>query len=465
MTPADTNRASSFQTSGRIPELDGLRGIAIGLVIVTHCLNVAATPQEPKYLALLIGFFCSAKSFAWSGVDLFFVLSGFLLGGRLLDTRDSPDYFKAFYARRARRILPAYLVFLGFMAFAYAFIYPLHRSAMAWPLAHPLPWYLYLTFTSNFWMAYHNTYGAWGLAVLWSLALEEQFYLVAPFLIRLVRPARLPHALATGICSSLLLRCALRLMNNHAQMALYVLLPCRIDALLWGMLAAYAARRPGVWSFLVERAGWLRRVFLVLGAGICLASFSSRLTIHSIASTTIGYEWLDLFYLSALMLVVVDRDNWLGSLTRRPWLMYLGVISYSLYLIHYTVYGLSMGYLLGRSGPIQNVTDLSVALLAIGVAVCLATLSWEFFERPILHGGDRGLSFLDSRSGSSPWTSRRLIRHLPAQDFEQILVQMEKLLTTGVRPSLLRRATFMGPAGAAEELRGETPCSSLRSPA
>lgn len=387
MIGADTNRVSSFSTTERIPELDGLRGVAIGLVLITHCFNVVATPQEPKSLVRFLAFICSVKSFAWSGVDLFLVLSGFLIGGKLLDTRYLPDYFTQFYARRARRIFPAYLVFLGLMACAYVFIYPSHRLAMAWALDHPLPWYFYLTFTANIWMAYHNTYGAWGLAVLWSLAVEEQFYLIAPFFVRLVSPTRLPLVFATGILSALLLRCSLRFMGSHAHLALYVLLPCRVDAFLWGMLAAYFLRSPKLWNSLVEYKQWLWRLFFFLGAGICLASFSPQVSIHSIATTTIGYDWLDVFYLTTLVLVLVDRRRWLGNAMRQSWLMRLGQISYCLYLIHYSVYGLSMGYLLGHSGPVENGMDLCVALLAIALSVGLATLSWELLEKPILSGG------------------------------------------------------------------------------
>jgi peptidoglycan/LPS O-acetylase OafA/YrhL len=427
MSSGDTQRVPSFQASGRIPELDGLRGVAIGLVLITHCLNVAATAGEPKYLVHLLAFICSVKSFAWLGVDLFLVLSGLLIGGKLLDTRRSPDYFKAFYARRARGILPAYFVFLSLMAFAYAFIYPSHRAAMAWPLDHPLPWYFYLTFTTNLWMAYHNSYGASGLAVLWSLTVEEQFYLVAPLLVRFVRPARLPHVFATGILSALLLRCVLQLIRSQARMALYVLLPCRVDALLWGMLAAYSLRRPQVWSFLIQRTQWIWIIFFVLGSAICLASFSSRMNIHSIATTTVGYDWLDVFYMTALVLVLVDRHTWLANVLRRPWLTRLGTISYSLYLIHYGVYGLSMGYLLGHSGPIKSLMDLCVTLFAVALAIGLATLSWEFFERPMLSHGSL-------HSASSHHSERVQKTPLPAalQSMGPTNDMIRELLSSGV---------------------------------
>jgi len=317
-------------------------------------------------------------------VDLFLVLSGFLIGGKLLETQSSPDYYKMFYTRRARRILPVYLLFLGFTTFCYVFIYPSHRLAMSWSLDHPaLPWYLYLTFTANFWMAYHNTFGAWQLSVLWSLAVEEQFYLIAPFLIRFARAALLPRVLVTGILSALLLRCSLQFVNGHA-VAVYVLLPCRIDALIWGILAAYLVRKHEAWNFLVDHRKGLWGLFYVLGMGICLASFLT--TMHSVTTETIGYDWLDVFYVAALALVLVDQQSWLGNLARLPWLTGLGMISYGLYLFHYTIYDLSMGYLLGHSGPVRSLADLGVALFAIALAIGLATLSWHFLEKPILSG-------------------------------------------------------------------------------
>jgi Acyltransferase family len=150
MIADDTNSTPSFRTTraGRIPELDGLRGVAILLVVITHCLNRESIPGEPKFLTQLLTFINRTKSLGWSGVDLFFVLSGFLIGMRLLETRSSPDYFRSFYARRTRRILPVFLLFLGLIALCYAFIYPAHREALFWTFANPLPWYSYLTIAS-----------------------------------------------------------------------------------------------------------------------------------------------------------------------------------------------------------------------------------------------------------------------------------------------------------------------------
>ena len=97
------------RATDRIPELDGLRGIAIGLILILHFFQNTLNPQAgvvPRYLA-------AATRLTWSGVDLFFVLSGFLIGGILLDARTAPNYYRVFYARRLFRIVPIYIVFLG----------------------------------------------------------------------------------------------------------------------------------------------------------------------------------------------------------------------------------------------------------------------------------------------------------------------------------------------------------------
>jgi peptidoglycan/LPS O-acetylase OafA/YrhL len=122
--PADPGAASwiAFRKAGRIPELDGLRGIAIGLVLICHYFSDAFAYRFPNPLALLQ----LPTRLSWSGVDLFFVLSGFLIGGILLDAKESPSYFKVFYVRRAFRILPIYLLLVGIAFLGDRFLLPGH---------------------------------------------------------------------------------------------------------------------------------------------------------------------------------------------------------------------------------------------------------------------------------------------------------------------------------------------------
>jgi peptidoglycan/LPS O-acetylase OafA/YrhL len=365
----------------RIPELDGLRGIAISLVIILHYFTAALIVHRPHPLAYLQ----IATRLSWSGVDLFFVLSGFLIGGILLDARDSSNYFKVFYLRRFCRILPVYFVFLGLVAFCSWFLYPSNRSTMDWLFGNPMPWYSYPTFTQNIWMAKWNYLGPVSLSITWSLAIEEQFYLTLPALIRFVRSSVLPYFLGAGILAAPLLRIALIIWRPQAQTALYVLLPCRMDALLLGVLAAYLFRKPGFAQSMYALRKTLWAIFAFLAAG--LVYFTSTSSFYSIPTASIGYDWLAFFYLTAMILALVDSQSWLARMLRWRWLMSFGTIAYGAYLFHYLIYGLCMAYLRSAEGGLQNIPDLAVTIFALALTILFTTLSWRFFEKPIVRWG------------------------------------------------------------------------------
>ncbi len=376
--PANSAPALS---SKRIPELDGLRGIAISLVIILHYFTAALAIYRPNPIAYIQ----LATHLAWSGVDLFFVLSGFLIGGILLDARSSANYFKVFYLRRFCRIFPIYFVFLGIVAFCYWFIYPSHRLAMDWLFANPMRWYSYPTFTQNLWMANWGYLGPAALSITWSLAVEEQFYLTLPALIRFVRSAALPYVLGAGILAAPLLRIALIIWRPHDQTPLYVLLPCRMDALLLGVFAAYMFRKPGFTQKLYARRKTLWAAFGVLTAG--LSYFATTPNFFSVPMASVGYDWLALFYLTAMIIALVNTQSWLAGMLRWSWLRSLGTIAYGAYLFHYLIYGLCMAYLRGHEGYLQNLPDAAVTLLALALTILLTTLSWRLFEKPIVRWG------------------------------------------------------------------------------
>jgi peptidoglycan/LPS O-acetylase OafA/YrhL len=367
----------------RIPELDGLRGIAISLVIILHYFTAALMVHRPHPLAYLQ----IATRLSWSGVDLFFILSGFLIGGILLDARPSASYFKVFYLRRFCRIFPIYFIFLGIVAFGYWFIYPSHRSTMDWLFGYPMRWYSYPTFTQNLWMTKWNYIGPVSLSITWSLAVEEQFYLTLPALIRFVRSSVLPYVLGAGILAAPLLRIALIIWRPQAQTALYVLLPCRMDALLLGVLAAYFFRKPGFVQAMYARRKSLWTLFALLAAG--LVYFTTTSNFFSIPMATVGYDWLALFYLTALILALVHSQSWLARMLRWRWLMSFATIAYGAYLFHYLIYGLCMAYLRDAEGGLQNIPDLLVTLFALALTIVLTTLSWRYFEKPIVRWGHR----------------------------------------------------------------------------
>jgi peptidoglycan/LPS O-acetylase OafA/YrhL len=165
-----------MDSSRRVPQLDGIRGTAILLVIIWHFI-VVPLKQGPHDSAIS-RIIEHVGVLTWSGVDLFFVLSGFLIGGILIDARESPNYFRTFYFRRAFRILPIYLL----VVVSYLLVWSMaagHQIFLRETLGVPMPRWVYFTFTQNFWLAHH----AWDsvyLALSWSLAARSSSIFCCP---------------------------------------------------------------------------------------------------------------------------------------------------------------------------------------------------------------------------------------------------------------------------------------------
>jgi peptidoglycan/LPS O-acetylase OafA/YrhL len=223
----------------RIPALDGIRGLAIAMVIVWHYFS-APTLTNVFPAGSALAYLQAACRLTWSGVDLFFVLSGFLIGGILLDSRASPTYFRTFYTRRFFRIVPIYAAVL----------------MLTHPLMEPLGshqigrWWVYPLFLQNFWMAAKNDWGLW--AVTWSLAVEEQFYLTLPLIIREINLQARVWLIVAAIAVAPLLRSLIFVFAPHHPLAPFTLIPCRADALLCGVLGAVLIRDPE-WKEKLER--------------------------------------------------------------------------------------------------------------------------------------------------------------------------------------------------------------------
>src|SRR5215831_14117596 len=175
----------------RIPQLDSIRGIAILVVMLQN--------YSGKYPFLYLD-----RLFAngWMGVDLFFVLSGFLITGILVDTKHSEGYFKNFYARRCLRIWPLYYSLLLFMFVAVPFVHPAEARTV---FDRSSPWWAYPLFLQNF-LVPSPTNATGPLAVTWSLAIEEQFYLLWPWVVRYCSSVQVRRIAIAVLCASPLLR-------------------------------------------------------------------------------------------------------------------------------------------------------------------------------------------------------------------------------------------------------------------
>jgi peptidoglycan/LPS O-acetylase OafA/YrhL len=359
--------------------LDGVRAIAILLVLLGHHLEAA--PVEWVSRLAVDG---------WVGVDLFFVLSGFLIGGILLDQREAPNLFRVFYARRFFRIVPLYalLVLPGLAVTGLG----LQRWFAGHSLGHDSGaglWFS-LFFVQNIGCVLGVGLPQY-LGPTWSVAVEEQFYLLLPWLVRWLAPRRLPWVLLGLILLAPMLRlgCWFSGLPN-APLGCYVLLPCRWDALLLGVMGAWAYRSPRFQSWFRHHSGRMR-----IGAAVTgLLSLAVLLPSHSRIDPAMalgGYTVIDLCFVLLLLLgVMSEGGSWRGFLSHGAFKP-VALVSYGLYLLQSPAQAIteSVVHRYKHDYPAHSWTALAVALLGLGLTVVMAAVSWCVFERPMLKLGHR----------------------------------------------------------------------------
>src|SRR6266576_2119715 len=361
----NTPIATSFFIRGYIPQFDGLRGLAILLVLIAHSGFLEALPHA------------GGLEFARLGVDLFFVLSGFLITGILTDSKGTPHYFRNFYARRALRIWPLYYLVL-FLAFVVA---PLFAPAMR-PTAAKI-WPAFVFYVQNIVFMRSATYH-FALGATWSLAVEEQFYMTWPLLVYLLRK----RTLAIVSASLVLVSLSSRLIGySHGAPFgfLYFFTLSRLDAIAFGSLAAMWLRSPSC-TF----AGWRIRAYQFLGVGAAGTVLARILMPRN--SAVIGFTFLAIAFTGLLGISLAEaRSSLLGRMLSAGWLRYVGKISYGIYLLHFPIFVLWARFI-GRqsffqSNPVaRNLLGFVGQILLVMIA---ASLSWYFFEQPILRLKER----------------------------------------------------------------------------
>jgi len=368
-------------SAGRIPALDGIRGLAISLVLCWHFAisplrgNLQNLQDHPWLLKI-----SDLGRFTWSGVDLFFVLSGFLIGGILLDASRSPSYFSTFYIRRAYRILPLYAGALLSTVVLIA-IY----GRLSWQTyATELPYYAF--FLQNFRMAATESFGPLGLGATWSLAIEEQFYLTLPIAVRRISRHVLWRLLVGAVVAAPLLRILLMKFFKMQWIAAYVLMPCRADALCLGVLIAMAIRNRPLWEKIVERRKYLYAALVfasAVGAWMLIGPF------EPFTMKLFGLEYTLLAVIYALLLVSTLVSPWLSAVLSFAPLRFLGVIAYGLYLFQSLVTFALERVLLHFGRTTNMVVTFELSALTLMACVGLAATSWKYFEKPLVGRGHR----------------------------------------------------------------------------
>ena len=357
-----------------IASLDGVRGAAILAVIVYHAgRGLTYTGSHEQIVQQLVGI-------GWIGVDLFFVLSGFLITGILLDSKGSERYFRTFYGRRALRIFPLYFVFVA----AILWVVPLLRLIGpddAARLHASQPWYW--TYTVNALVARGGwAMTPWHTGHLWSLSVEEQFYLLWPAIV-LVTARRTLIKVSFGIVVGVALLRAIVVAAAGPSLGIYVMLPTRMDELALGAALAGLAREPQAWRA-VSR--WTAPA-AVLSAGVLLVMVRRQLLMPTNGpSEVVGY--VALACLSGALLVGALNARKALIVWENPALRFLGRYSYGMYMWHQlTIAELQRHVAPGRL-PVIGGSHLPgnalFVLVALVTTIAVALLSWHMIEYPFL---------------------------------------------------------------------------------
>ncbi len=360
----------SIQFRGHLPALDGVRGIAILTVLLSHFLMREYFSVERTFYIVQNG---------WMGVDLFFVLSGFLITGILLDSREKPGYFSGFYRRRVLRIFPLYyfVVLVTFLTIVFIEKAPerLHGyDSFVW----------YFTFTPNIAMGLKNDWlwhsQVFNLNHLWSLAVEEQFYIVWPLVVYFM-PKK---GLAVLTLILLAMGTWLRTMTDHSvgtefSVAAYTLPYCRMDGLAAGAFVATALRLG--WLQALPYRFWIARIIFCWTGWQILQIF-----LHG--TQQILYTLSPILF-ACLLFLALNPDS--RAATRRVcengFLQHMGKYSYGLYVFHHMFeYAWKWGFgdWLLVSGWNPVLAQGTYIVLAFGGTYLLARASWVLIERPFM---------------------------------------------------------------------------------
>jgi peptidoglycan/LPS O-acetylase OafA/YrhL len=373
LTIAVAHPLVSFASMNRLPGLDLLRAFAIVWVMLFHSFIVGGLGPDFSWLS----------RFGWAGVDIFFVLSGFLIGAQVFGQLQQGAAFSVsgFYARRAWRILPAFVVVLALYAF-----FPALREAPGLQA-----WWQFATFTMNVLIDYERNQA---FSHAWSLCVEEHFYLVFP-LLAVWLSSRASASRFLGVCAMLVvLGMALRGATwlhyaaidpprNWFIEELYYPTWMRLDGLLMGvMLASLRVHRPQVWARLQLRSN----ACLAGGMAVCGLAFWLFRERTGLLANTLGWPVLS-FGFGLLVFAGADRRSLIGR-WRVPGMAWLAAISYSLYLSHKIAFHVVQAALAPSMQGSRVLPFLTYALATLLLGAALHYL----VERPFLRWRDRGAS-------------------------------------------------------------------------
>ena len=388
------------------PALDGLRGLAILLVLVCHYSLVL--PQSDPVVSALTDLFIKG----WIGVNLFFVLSGFLITGILYDAKGQLHYFRHFYARRFLRIFPLYYGFLGLLLLgilAYKFGDPVKfsHSVIGHALLSYQPWLWSYTF--NIYCAIHNSMGVL-VTQFWTLSVEEQFYMLWPVVVFAFGRETLVRICVGLMLSALALRLALTAFHTPI-IPIYVLAPCQMDSLAAGALVALLVRGAAGVRAMLEPA---RSAAIAAGGVLILASIGALLFhlqwqsstgfpmgAHAYAVDQLRhplfavpyvaaafYSVLAVFFAALLALAIQLEEGSYARFMKFKALRFLGGYSYGIYVFHLPIL-VALWTLMGKFSWCHELQSSLVCVLIfiagnVALTLAISVASFHLYEKHFL---------------------------------------------------------------------------------
>lgn len=404
MAVARDTGVGTSERRGRIPALDGMRGLAVGLVLMTHMFGfpfyflgvLAPTGFDAAWLKV-------ART-GWMGVDLFFVLSGFLITGILYESKGPIlAYFRNFYARRALRIFPAYYALLFVLFFLVAIVFAAESDTIAVIRQDQFWFWTYLSNLRRLFVSAQPVGTFYLTGHLWSLAIEEQFYLVWPVFVLLLQRKYLIGVSIMAIVGAFMLRFMLTNYSEATPFGLYTFTPTRVDALAIGALIALLVRDPIARQRLATIA-WPAAAISFCGIAVIFFARDGLSPADPWVSV-LGLSVIAVFFGSFLIGVILSPTS--GRFKRilsQPVMTWLGKYSYAIYLIHFPLVNLMLRHTTFYNSFPEVFGSVVPRAIAFGVictaaTLALALLSWRLIESPFLKLRSR----FPQASGTATW--------------------------------------------------------------
>ena len=364
-----------INTEKRVPELDGIRGIAVLMVMAFHIL----THAEHFFDSPLARFFNWSSQMGWAGVDLFFVLSGFLITNILLEKKGQKNYFRNFYMRRVLRIFPVY-----YLCLTVIFIGGFYDSTVTGESTSSIMLWFY-SYLQN-WLFASGSGPALYFVHFWSLAIEEQFYLFWPLIVYFADKKLLTKIGSIAILGALFLRIYFVFVLDRPDIVNtfpYYATITRIDSLLIGAMIAIGLKSVTFKEGLVKDAPRVLAYSILIVVACLLLQPDSPLTNNG-AMITVGFSGLAIMT-GALIVLLLTREE--ANLARRVFrhrsLTFFGKYSYALYVFHWPVTSFMIEYYVEKG--YQGLVPWLVFIVGgFVISIILALLSWNLMEKPIL---------------------------------------------------------------------------------